>query len=202
MTNADIAKQSALAAVGDGGAVQYFTNAFDTRTRGVDVVGTYHTELSGTDLNFTLAYNYNLSTVTKRDPAVISDDQVTDIKHAAPNHRAVFTTNWVRGPVALNLRANYYSWWTAQVSYGANQHFGAKTTVDLDASYTLSKMFTVTVGAQNLLDTRPDKLNLASGAKYLVQGQVADNAGEVYPSSGGPFGLNGGMWYVRLRAKY
>ena len=26
--------------------------------------------------------------------------------------------------------------------------------------------------------------------------------GELYPSSGGPFGLNGGLWYVRLRVKY
>ena len=26
--------------------------------------------------------------------------------------------------------------------------------------------------------------------------------GTVYPRNGGPFGINGGFWYVRLRVKY
>ena len=201
VTAADIAKQPALAAVGNGGAVQYFTNAFSTRTEGIDVVATYHTTLSEALLNFTLAYNYNKSKATKYDPAVISAEQITDIAHAAPNHRAVFTTNWSLGNLSINARENFYSWWTAEVSYGGGQHFGSKFVTDLDVSYTFADHYTVTVGAQNLLDERPDRLNAASGAIYALGGG-ADNAGELYPSSGGPFGLNGGLWYVRLRVKY
>ena len=201
VTAADIVKQPALAAVGNGGAVQYFTNAFNTRTQGIDLVATYRTRIDPVALNFTLAYNYNKSTVTKYDPAVISQDQITDIAHAAPNHRAVFTTNATLGDFSLNFRENYYSWWTAEVSYGGKQHFGSKFTSDLDVSYTFMEKFTITAGGQNIFDTRPDRLSQASGAIYAIDGG-ASNAGEIYPSSGGPFGLNGGFWYVRLRAKF
>jgi iron complex outermembrane receptor protein len=200
VTAADIVKQPALAAVGNGGAVQYFTNAFDTRTQGIDAVATYRTSFDIVKLNFTLAYNYNKSKVTKFDPAVISQDQITDIKHAAPNHRAVFTTNATFGDFSVNLRENYYSWWTAQLSYGGGQHFGSKFTSDLDVSYTLMEKYTLTVGAQNIFDTRPDKLNTMSATIFPITGGTSD--GQIYPSSGGPFGLNGGFWYVRLRAKF
>jgi len=200
VTAADIVKEPALAAVGNGGAVQYFTNAFNTRTQGIDVVATYRTSLSDILLNFTLAYNYNKSKVTKFDPAVISQDQITDIKHGAPNHRAVFTTNAMLGDFSVNLRENYYSWWTAQLSYGGGQHFGAKFTSDLDVSYTFMEKYTLTAGGQNIFDTRPDRLSTLSASIYPITGGTSD--GQIYPSSGGPFGLNGGFWYVRVRAKF
>jgi iron complex outermembrane receptor protein len=201
VTAADIIAQPALSAVGAGGAVTYFTNAFSTRTQGIDVVSTYHTTISGTQLNFTLAYNYNKSTVTKYDPRVISAAQIIDVQHLAPNHRAIFTTNWVRGPLAINLRESYYSWWTSAVDYGVNsQHFGGRATTDLDVSYTFDKSYTLTIGAQNLLDERPAKLTTQSAVLYPLTGSTSD--GQIYPRNGGPFGFNGGFWYARIRVKY
>ena len=35
---------------------------------------------------------------------------------------------------------------------------------------------------------------------FPVVGGSAD--GQVYPRNGGPFGLNGGLWYARIRVKY
>ncbi len=201
VTAADIVAQPALAAVGNGGAVQYFTNAFSTRTQGIDFVSTYRTKLSDVALNFTLAYNYNKSTVTDFDPAVISAAQITDIKHAAPNHRAIFTTNAQFGDFSINFRENYYSYWTAEVSYGGGQKFGARFVSDLDVTYTYNEKFTLTAGVQNLFDTRPERLNAASGAIYDLGGGAA-NDGSIYPSSGGPFGLNGAFWYLRVGAKF
>lgn len=201
VTAANLAAQPALAAVGVGGAVTYFTNGFDTRTQGVDVVGTYHTKLSGAELNFTLAYNYNKSTVRRFNPGVISAAQIIDVQHLAPNHRAIFTTNWTRGPLSINFRENYYSWWSSAVDYGVtSQHFGAKATTDLDVSYTFAKHYTVTVGGTNILDERPDKLTSASQVLYPITGSSAD--GQIYPRNGGPFGFNGGFWYARIRVKY
>jgi len=200
VTASDIVKQPALVAVGNGGAVTYFTNASSTRTRGVDVVGTYHTTLSEAQLNFTLAYNYNLSKVTKYDPKVISPAQIIDAAHLAPNHRLIFTTNWSLDGFAVNVRENYYSWFSSAVDYGVNsQHFGGKFTTDLDVSYTFNK-FTLTVGSTNLLDARPDKLTTASAVLYPLTGSTAD--GQIYPRNGGPFGFNGGFWYARIRMKY
>jgi iron complex outermembrane receptor protein len=200
VTAADIVAQPALVAVGAGGNINYFTNGFDTRTRGIDVVGTYHTHMDVGDLTLTLAYNYNKSKVTKFDPAVISTPQIIDVAHLAPNHRAVFSAAYAIGDFTFNARENYYSWWRDEVDY-PGQKFGSKATSDLDVSYSFSEILTVTVGGSNLFDTHPNKIaQSASNAIYPVTGSTSD--GQVYPRSGGPFGINGGLWYLRARVKF
>ena len=197
---ADILAQPELAAVGEGGDVNFFTNAFNTSTKGIDFVGTWRHELMGGNLTATLAYNYNKSKVTKFDPAVISKSQRIDIAHLAPNHRATLSGNYVHGPWTLNARENYYSWWRDENDY-PGQKFGAKFTTDADLSYTFMNHFTLTAGAINIFNTHPDKIaNTAANPIYVLTGSTAD--GQVYPRLGGPFGINGGFWYVRLAAKF
>ena len=83
----------------------------------------------------------------------------------------------------------------------AGQKFGAKFTTDVDLSYTFMEHYTLTVGANNLFNTHPDKIaNTADNPIYVLTGSIAD--GQVYPRLGGPFGINGGFWYVRLAAKF
>lgn len=200
VTAADIAALPALIAVGSGGVVNYFTNGFDTTTEGVDVVGTYRTDLGAGKLNLTLAYNYNMSRVTKYDPNVIDAAQREDIRHLAPNHRANFSASWQAGNFTVNMRENYYSWWATQNDY-PGQRFGAKFTTDLDVSYTFMDHYTLTVGANNLFNTFPDKIAPSvDNPIYALTGSTAD--GQIYPRSGGPFGMNGGLWYARLKVKY
>lgn len=200
VTAADIIAQPALAAVGIGGAINFFTNGFDTSTKGIDLVGTWRHQLFDGNLTATLAYNYNKSKVTKFDPGVISAAQRIDVAHLAPNHRATLSGNWNSGPWTFNARENYYSWWRDEIDY-PGQKFGSKFTTDADISYTFMQHFTVTAGANNLFNTYPDKImNSASNPIYVLTGSTAD--GQVYPRLGGPFGINGGFWYVRLRVKY
>ena len=40
----------------------------------------------------------------------------------------------------------------------AYQHFGAKFTTDVDVSYTFMRIFTLTLGANNIFNTYPDKI--------------------------------------------
>ncbi|MGA0603245.1 TonB-dependent receptor plug domain-containing protein [Caulobacter sp. KR2-114] len=197
----DVIAQPALAAVGVGGAVNYFTNGFDTETHGLDVVATHHTEALGGRLNLTFAYNYNVSNVTKFDPAVISAAQITDVARLAPAHRIVASANWSMGPWSVNARENFYSSWRDEVDY-PGQKFGAKGTTDLDVSYAFGgEHYTFTAGVLNLFNAHPDRIaQSSSNPIYPITGSTAD--GQIYPRSGGPFGINGGFWYVRLRAKY
>ena len=200
VTAADIVRLPALATVGVGGDVNYFTNGFNTTTKGVDVVGTYRTGLGGGNLNLTLAYNYNKSKVTKFDPAVISAAQISDIANFAPKHRAILSGNLQLGDFTINARENYYSSWSVTNDY-PGQRFGAKFTSDLDVSYTLMEHYTLTVGANNLFNTYPDRIApTTSNPIFALTGSTAD--GQIYPRSGGPFGINGGFWYARLRIKY
>jgi iron complex outermembrane recepter protein len=192
--------QPALAAVGLGGDVNFFINGIDTVTEGVDVVGTYRTDLGGGKLNLTLAYNYNKSRVTKFDPAVFSAAQIINVTRLAPNHRATLSANYTSGAFSLNARESYFGTWQSELDY-PGQVFGAKLTTDLDLSYQINDNFSLTVGANNLFDTYPDKLAQTAAVNvFPVTGSLAD--GQIYPRSGGPFGINGGTWYARIGVKF
>ena len=200
VTAANLVALPALSVVGVGGVVNYFTNGFNTTTEGVDVVGSYRTDLAGGPLNFTLAYNYNYSKVTSFNPLVISAAQRFNISNIAPKHRATFSANWQIDDFTVNLRENFYSSWANQLEY-VGQTFGSKFTTDLDLSYTLAKRYTLTLGASNLFNTYPDKVAAsATNPIYVLSGALND--GQIYPRSGGPFGINGGFYYARLRVKY
>ena len=200
VTAADILALPQLASVGVGGDVNYFTNGFDTNTSGVDVIGTYRTDVGAGKLNMTLAYNYNRSEVTDFDPQVISAAQRSDIANFAPRHRVILSGGLTLGDFVINARQNYYSSWSVEADY-PGQRFGAKFTSDLDASYTFMDHYTLTLGANNLFNTKPDRIAASSSNPiYAVTNSTAD--GQIYPRSGGPFGINGGFWYARLRVKY
>jgi iron complex outermembrane recepter protein len=205
VTAATIAAQPILSLVGVGGVVRYFTNGLDTSTKGVDVVATHNTELAGARLAFTAAYNYNENEVTRANPNVISTAQRITVENLAPKHRLNFNTNWSLENWTVNGRLNYYGEWINQIDY-PNQTFDAKTTADLDVSYTIKEKYTITVGASNLGNVKPDKIKQSPiGAATAINvfpltGSLAD--GQIYPRNGGPFGINGGFWYVRLKADF
>jgi iron complex outermembrane receptor protein len=200
VTAADIVALPDLASVGVGGTVQYFTNSFDTRTQGIDIVGTHRTGLAGGNLNLTLAYNYNKTKVTRFDPGTIAPAQIIDAERLAPSHRANLQATWTMGDFAINAIEHYYGSWRSQLDY-PGQKFGSKFTTDIEASYTFMDHFTLSVGANNLFDNYPDRIRAStSNPIFLLTDSLGD--GQVYPRNGGPFGLNGGFWYTRLRIKY
>jgi iron complex outermembrane receptor protein len=206
ITATDLAAQPGLQTVGLGGLVQYFTNGFQTRTRGLDVVAAWRARMSGAQLNASLAYSFTDTKVVAHDARVISLAQVIDAENMAPRHRVVFSASWSLDDLSFNVRENYYSSFTNVQDYGQtngipHQRFGAKFTTDLELGYTFAKHFTLAVGAQNFTDERPDRLaSTATMPIYPLTGGALD--GQVYPRSGGPFGLNGGFYYTRLRVKY
>ena len=200
VTEADIAKLSDLAYVGAGGTVQYFTNGFSTRTKGVDLVATYHLLLGPGRLGTTLAYNYNKTTVPTYDPKVISPARIIDIQHYAPNNRANLNLDYSWGPFAAVLHENFYGTFRDENDY-PGQLFSSKWTTDLDLSYNFWRNVTAAVGGKNIFNVYPDRVaNSATNTVYAQTGGLQD--GEIYPRTGGPFGYNGAFFYVRLAAKF
>ncbi|MBU6374136.1 MAG: TonB-dependent receptor [Alphaproteobacteria bacterium] len=196
----DVTAQPALAAVGVGGVVNYFTNGLDTTTKGLDIVGTHKADLFGGQATYTVAYNYNKNTVTRANANVISDAQRITIENLAPKHRATASMGWTLDKWTVNGRVNYYGRWRTEIEY-PGQVFRAKATADLDVTYDVTDNYAVTLGAQNLFSEVPDKIAQSSSNNvFPLTGGLAD--GQIYPRSGGPFGINGGFWYVRLKAKY
>ena len=199
----DIQAQPALSYVGEGGSVQYFTNGFDTRTHGIDLVMTKSAHLpNDATLAATLAYNYNITDVTRRNTAVVADYQVIDIQHYAPNHRVNTTLAYTQGKLTVGLHENYYGTHRDEFDY-PGQLFSAKFTTDLDLSYAVAPKVVLAIGARNLLNAFPDRIannDAVGNTIYQTTHSLWD--GEYYPRGGGPFGYNGRFVYARFGAKF
>lgn len=195
------AERDALVAAGvpAGGSfeqIRFFTNAFDTKTQGVDFVVTYPLEFdNGGSLDLMTTLNYTDTKVTKiRNATAINRERELEISDFVPHYRALVQGAYRNGPFSLLLRGNYYGKWT---DYGGNpdgsgdQTSGAEWLVDLEVGYDVRENVTLTFGAENIFDNFPDK--------ELRQGNI--NSGIVYPRFA-PTGFNGGFWYLRVNAEF
>jgi len=196
VTQADINNLHDLAYVGAGGTVQYFTNGFDTTTKGYDIVLTNAWRLGTGALNTTLAYNYNKTDVDSYNPQVISASRIIDIQHYAPNTRVNLTADYRLDKLTVSLHENYYGTYRDENDY-PGQLFSAKFTTDVDVGYEVIDRVICAIGARNLFNAYPDKIQ---NGVYSTTGGLVD--GEVYPRTGGPFGFNGRFVYARVDAKF
>jgi iron complex outermembrane receptor protein len=206
VTQADIDAQPALAYVGLGGTVQYFTNGFDTTTKGVDVVGTYPFDMGVAGrLDTTVAYNYNKTTVDSYNPNVINQARIIDIEHYAPNDRVNIGLNWTIDKLYATVRQNYYGTYRDENDY-PGQLFSSSWTTDLEVGYHLPHGITAAVGGDNIFNEMPDVVCPAPGV--CTNGAVISpltgglGDGERYPRTGGPYGYNGAFFYARIGAKF
>ena len=191
-------------------SLNYFTNAADTRTRGVDFVGTYLADFgnAGT-LSTTLSANYNQNKVTqvKANPAVLENLGVNFVRlnrqdiegylaNSTPRSKLIISElynvgNW--GVTATLTRyGSYTSYVSSLASYNVatgvvDQTFSPKWLLDLAVNYRLNN-WTFTVGADDALDTYPDR-NIANNS----------NNGTLPYSTFSPFGYNGAYVYGKVR---
>lgn len=161
---------------------QFFTNDFDTRTRGIDVVATYDAELLGGRTNISVAYNNNETDVQRFDPTTLDADRVRQLREALPKTRWNVTGVQAWGNLSALARLSYYDGW-----YDADdgQAYGSDYTIDLEVAYSFREKMTFVVGAENVLD------------EYPQQNPFAGISGNRY-SGYTPFGFNGGFWYGRF----
>ena len=191
-------------------SINYFTNAGDTRTRGVDFVGTWVKDLGdiGT-FTTTLSANYNQNVVTsiKPNPAVLDNLGVNltrlnrqDIKgylaNSSPRSKLILGEQYAIGNWSFNGTVTRYGRYTNYVSSLASykpamgvidQTFTPKWILDLALNYHLDNwMFTL--GADDALDTYPDR-NIPNNT----------NNGTLPYSTFSPFGYNGAYVYGKVR---
>ena len=183
-----------------GGSVTFFANDFDTTTQGVDVVMNYGMDLMGGDSKLSLAYNYNTTEVD--DPgSFTSDFKVRRLEEGIPEHRGTltFAQNW--DTVSMFVRGNYFGEWFAthadepdvDSSYGWSETVGSSFTLDAEVSYFVNDNWTLSLGANNILDTEAQELQKDGGAYGVV--------GAKYYESG-PFDYNGGFYYVKAQYNF
>ena len=184
--------------IGVGGG-RYFTNAIDTTTTGIDLVGSYGWELGSGNFDLTVGYNHNRTTIDRIAPnpaALVAIDpnalrfgrvEIGRFEVGAPRNKFQLGGIWKSGSWEFSANATRYGEITIRNANPLlDQTFDPKWTIDLAATYKLDR-WNFTIGGDNVLDEYPDENIFANS----TGGQFA------YASSASPFGFNGAFMYVK-----
>lgn len=167
---------------------RFFTNDFDTETKGIDLVATYNTELFGGESSLSLAFNNNTTEVTRFDADTLNASRIRQLEEGLPETRWGLTGTQSWGPLRLLARVSQYDGWYDNEDGRA--YDGGNFIFDAEVAYNVKDSLTFIVGAQNLFDEYPEE-NPGGAA----------GAGNRY-SQYTPFGFNGGFWYGRLTYRF
>ena len=190
------AVRAQLVAAGVPGAntftsISFFTNDFDTRTEGVDIVGAYERQIGDGRFDLDIAYNYNDTQVTG-GTLNASATQRRLFEESRPRHNLTGTATYTLGRWQLLGRARYYGEWTDSTGNSVGdifQSFGALSLFDVAATADLTDAVSVRVGAENVLDTYPDEA-VFQASRGLIYSRNA------------PYDTDGGQYYVRLDVRF
>lgn len=145
---------------------QFFSNAIDTRTKGVDVILSYTENIGSGKLSATLAGNYNEMEITKintseklkgKEDVYLSAREKAFILASAPKTKVNLNLNYKIDKFNANLQLVRFDK-VKLIGYGGAddyQLYGAKVTTDLSFGYEFTKSFNLTIGSKNLFNRYP-----------------------------------------------
>ncbi|WP_226470207.1 TonB-dependent receptor plug domain-containing protein [Luteimonas panaciterrae] len=187
------------------GQVLFFTNAIDTKTQGIDIVGEHSMEFGeGSRLDLTALLHWNKTEVTKRKsqsailpPDKLFDDtQVTLIEQGQPRAHHVLQGVYTVGDWSFLARANYFGSVSGEgFTPGIKQTWGGEWLGDIAIGYRFNDSLKLTIGANNVFDAYPDKWDPVKGAPF-------PQLGFKYGWETLPFGTNGGYYYAKLDFRF
>ena len=192
--------------------INIFSNAVDTRSRGLEFVTTVNSNYgTAGKVDWSIAANYNKVEVTKINQApsqllpqtLLDKIAISDLETASPKVRVNLGALWKIGNWTVNLREALYG---KSSEYGSEDgsvyhltEISAKALTDLEVGYKISNAWSVAVGANNLFNKYPNGVNPALLADQRAAG---DNAAVTILPSFSPIGINGGYYYARANYKF
>lgn len=183
------------------GAVNYFTNAINTRSRGVDIVATWSPKMVMGNLVLNGAYNYNkvdvvnsldnpqeLSGLVLADGSQIEQfdrERLGTYTDAVPDSKLSISTNYGLDKWLINARATRFGRWTVKgTTENLDTKNQAKWIVNLEAGYQLENGLAFFAGANNIFNVYPKE-------------RLANSLGTNFYDTYSPYGFTGGSWYIR-----
>ena len=196
-------RESIEQAGGDKG--QFFMNAADTRTQGVDIVATWDVPfvLTG-DLGLKLLATVSETEITSINlpadlpDALFGEQDRSIVEEWQPSYRLTLSGSYRLNSLSAALAVHGYGPYT--VLDGDRQTYDARYLTDLRLGYNLG-FGTLSIGANNLFNVTPEKNEIGQSRG----GTIIDPMGNVIVDSPGvfqysrrsaPFGFNGGFYYV------
>jgi iron complex outermembrane receptor protein len=189
-------------------SASYFTNGASTRTRGIDLTGTYHTGFGAYgQVDWDMGVNLNTTSVTHvatgaNGQPELNAQQIAWLSTSTPKNKIIIGGTWHHDEWGVSLHETRYGSTSSEETYivGPNAfsttqflHFtnAARYLTDVEVRYNVTKKFQIAVGANNLFDVYPTKL------PYEAQLEGAQ-----YDAFASTIGENGGFYYVRARYQF
>ena len=177
------------------GQAQFFTNAVDTRTRGLDIVAEHTTKMDTSTLVLSGQLGFNKTEVTNRHSTssvltgeqLFDKSQVTLLEHGQPRKHHVVAADYTAGAWNVNTRANYYGEVEAE-NFSPLQKWDARWLVDASVRYAYTKRTFFTVGVNNMFNQLPSMWTNGGAFPQLGFTRCWETC---------PIGVNGRSMYVR-----
>ncbi|WP_284462002.1 TonB-dependent receptor [Chryseobacterium sp.] len=143
---------------------QFFANAIDTRTKGLDVILSYNETLGSGKLTATLAGNYNNMEITKvntskqlagKEDIYLSQRERGFILASAPKTKINLNLNYKISRFNVNLQLVRFDKVTLIGYDDAEQVYNPKVTTDISFGYEFSKNLNLTLGSKNVFNRYP-----------------------------------------------
>ncbi len=208
--------------------IQTFTNGIDTKTMGLEFGARYPIDLPFGSLDLTVGANYNISKVTDSSAlgSLFVQTAEDTIENASPDFKGNIGALFESGGFSANMRMNYYSKTTQLVrpnaisttprpilNYAGVGEFyratvGATPIFDLELGYEFTDFLTISVGANNLLNKKPEIPEVVADYNPATwstnnRSPYINNGGTINaPYTFGPYGSNGGYYYARIALEF
>jgi iron complex outermembrane receptor protein len=177
---------------------QYYTNAIDTRTQGIDVVAAYSLNTDLGDFRATLGYNWNDTEITRiaDNPPELAPlgefeqfnrNRQSSLTSSIPDSKLALGLNWGLSRYSANLRVTRFGEFTVLNANNpaVDQFQPSKWITDFEVGVDITDRLTLVGGANNVFNVYPE----------LTGPPNAFGAG--FYNGLAPFGFTGGSWYLR-----
>jgi iron complex outermembrane recepter protein len=199
--------------------INIFANGIDTQTRGADLVFDFPFEYSFGKIDWSVSGTYNDTKITKYavtppqlQPNVLYDQEAySELTTATPKYVINLGALWTYDKLQVNLVEKIYG---PSSDYenddgdnpsGNFQYYEDKINLtavtNLDISYLFTERLKLAVGATNLFNRFPNKLN-SNILDHENNYPGGDNAAVTQYPLFSPFGINGGFYYVKAVYKF
>jgi iron complex outermembrane receptor protein len=186
--------------------INYFTNAGNVRSEGIDGVASYRTDLGSSGsltTTFSATYNQNKVTDVLPNPPVLTQLGALFVRlnrsailgllaDTAPRSKIILGETYETGRWGFTGSATRYGRVTSYSSTNSiyDQSYPGKWIFDVSASYTVNQL-KFTLGVDNLFDTYPTKVI------------AANNNNGTFPYPGvSPFGFEGAYVYGKVQYRW
>jgi iron complex outermembrane receptor protein len=197
---------SLLSRYRDVDRVQFFVNAINTTTRGLDVVLNGNWKVKGANLVAMLAANFTqtrlygeirkagkLKADSLNTATLFSREEKGKLEQGQPASKIILSLQYKTNKLGVMLRNTRFgetAIFSINTVQNPDEHFSSKILTDLSVSYTPKSWLSLMAGANNVFNVYPDRIKDYRNTQEGIY---------VYAQEASPFGFYGGYYFIGIQ---